>query len=283
MYQNSDSSVENTIKNEEKDKETPQEDQKTQIKSYIQEITFKTSTEDKKRFFYQPIQKGKTIQMTIRRQKGIFGAFQTIYNLYMSYQNQQFLLSAKKRQKHYYMIQMNPNYFSKKSTDYIGKIKGNSSKIQYIIYDNGENPKKCILQEKIREEWGIVQQFYDENKQIQIKFIIPGIQNDYQQYNLKKQSLIEAQNQNKDNFIQLFKKKQPWYDNFQNFVKDYNGRASIGSVKNMQIYMENDLNNIVLQIGKDKENEFNIDVKYPFSIFQAYAIALYQFDFTAQI
>jgi hypothetical protein len=67
-------------------------------------------------------------------------------------------------------------------------------------------------------------------------------------------------------------------------VYDFKGRVKEPSIKNFQLIPEVDgrrhatLHDFVLQFGKIGKSSFIVDVQYPFSIFQAFAIALAAFD-----
>ena len=65
----------------------------------------------------------------------------------------------------------------------------------------------------------------------------------------------------------------------QAFVLNFNGRVDKASVKNFQLIDEYDDNKIYMQFGRIGQQDFNMDVAYPCSIFQAFAIALTSFDF----
>jgi len=60
---------------------------------------------------------------------------------------------------------------------------------------------------------------------------------------------------------------------------DFGGRISVPSIKNFQLIEPNNTDTIYLQFGKIGEDLFNLDLRYPFSIFQAFAVALSAFDF----
>lgn len=65
----------------------------------------------------------------------------------------------------------------------------------------------------------------------------------------------------------------------QAFVLNFNGRVDKASVKNFQLIDEFDDNRIHMQFGRIGKQNFNMDVAFPFSLFQAFGIALSSFDF----
>ena len=65
----------------------------------------------------------------------------------------------------------------------------------------------------------------------------------------------------------------------QAFVLNFNGRVDKASVKNFQLIDEYDDNKIYMQFGRIGQQDFNMDVAYPTSLFQSFSIALTSFDF----
>jgi tubby-related protein 1 len=61
-------------------------------------------------------------------------------------------------------------------------------------------------------------------------------------------------------------------------VLNFHGRVDKASVKNFQLVDERDEEKIYLQFGRISETNFNLDFQWPFSPFQAFAIALSSFD-----
>mmetsp|Transcript_3282 Transcript_3282/g.5451 ORF Transcript_3282/g.5451 Transcript_3282/m.5451 type:complete len:143 (+) Transcript_3282:894-1322(+) len=59
---------------------------------------------------------------------------------------------------------------------------------------------------------------------------------------------------------------------------DYQGKSIKESKKNFQLVDEFDESKIYLQFARTSDQTFSMDVAYPFSIFQAFAICLSTFD-----
>lgn len=72
----------------------------------------------------------------------------------------------------------------------------------------------------------------------------------------------------------LFKSRQGKQADF-----DYAGRVTQPSQKNFQLSDEFDVSRVYLQFGRDGKNTFNLDVAYPFSVLQAFGVALTTFDY----
>jgi len=75
----------------------------------------------------------------------------------------------------------------------------------------------------------------------------------------------------------VFESKDPVFEN-GNYRLNFHGRVSIPSVKNFQLVSVDDPNHIICQFGKVAEERFNLDFKAPLNAFQAFALALCQFN-----
>ena len=114
---------------------------------------------DMRRFLLSPVIKGITLQCTIRRDKSGFNRLFPKY--YMSISEQlTFLLAGKKRagnRTSNYMITMNQKDFNTKSTSFLGKVRSNFLGTEFMMYDNGLNPKrKGSNPTNVRTELGAV-------------------------------------------------------------------------------------------------------------------------------
>lgn len=75
----------------------------------------------------------------------------------------------------------------------------------------------------------------------------------------------------------VFETKDPVYEN-GNYRLNFRGRVRVPSVKNFQLVAEDDIDDIICQFGKIGEDKFNLDYKAPFNAFQAFSLALCQFN-----
>lgn len=76
----------------------------------------------------------------------------------------------------------------------------------------------------------------------------------------------------------LINKPPRWNDQVGAYVLNFNGRVTMASVKNFQLVEPEDQNHLILQFGRVGKDEFNMDVQWPMSILQAFAITLSSFD-----
>jgi hypothetical protein len=76
-----------------------------------------------------------------------------------------------------------------------------------------------------------------------------------------------------------FESKPPiWNNDVGAHVLYFNGKATMASVKNFQLCTQNDEQRIIMQFGRIDKDEFSLEVQWPMSLFQAFAVALSSFD-----
>lgn len=76
----------------------------------------------------------------------------------------------------------------------------------------------------------------------------------------------------------LINKPPRWNEQVGAYVLNFNGRVTMASVKNFQLVDPEEQNVVVLQFGRVGKDEFTMDVQYPMSPYQAFAITLSSFD-----
>ena len=69
-----------------------------------------------------------------------------------------------------------------------------------------------------------------------------------------------------------------WDDKFKCFRLNFKGRVKMRSVKNYKLCRTYDDSVCISQFGKVEKDVFNIDVRYPFSIMQAFGVAISSLD-----
>jgi hypothetical protein len=139
------------------------------------------------------------------------------------------------------------------------------------------------------DEEEIAHVFYESNltgpkQPRKIKVIIPAMdllgkrqQRKTQFKKIPLVDIVKIHNENRD-YLELVNKQPSWDSESNSFVLNFRGRVLVSSVKNFQIVHEHDIDYICMQFGKVRDNIFNLDVHYPFSLFQAFGIALTSFD-----
>ena len=113
---------------------------------------------DMKKFLTSPMIRGITLQCTIRRDKSGFNRLFPKYYMSIS-EGLIFLLAAKKRggsRTSNYMVTTNQKDFNTKSSSFVGKVRSNFLGTEFMIYDNGLNPKrKGANPNNVRSEIGV--------------------------------------------------------------------------------------------------------------------------------
>jgi len=175
----------------------------------------------------------------------------------------------------------------KKSPYFLGKLRSNFLGTEFNVWDHGENPKKASNMEKVREQLGVV--MYESNLlgargPRKMKVLIPDAKPTGEIYQFKPMTakegmLVNWKNSRKDGMKDLFNKPPKWNEQVQAFVLNFNGRVEKPSVKNFQLIDDYDENTIYLQFGRITDDQFNMDLQWPLSPFQGFAICLSSFDY----
>jgi len=90
--------------------------------------------------------------------------------------------------------------------------------------------------------------------------------------------LLQEEPSTRHKVMLLHNKPPKWNEKVAAFVLNFNGRVTMASVKNFQLVLEDDEENVVLQFGKVGKDEFTMDYKWPMSPLQAFSICLGSLD-----
>ena len=214
-----------------------------------------------------------------------------------------FLMSAKKRtgsKTSNYLIttDLNPTD-DRGSFSVLGKLRSDAFGSRYTVVDGGLAPEKCVTPSTLRKELGLVQFQFDSGGPSVIHAWVPYMNSSgMQQVWYPQNTLIETDHMDmrgavdgdkwKGKLLQLVNVKPKW-DNVRNVhVLDFQGRISNSSKKNFQLCCpelpsantwsergETTLNpEVVLQFVKAGKDKFSMDVRYPLSIYTAFAICI---------
>ncbi|OWY93704.1 hypothetical protein PHMEG_00036804 [Phytophthora megakarya] len=224
---------------------------------------------------------------------------------YHFFMNDQLLLMAEKKMK---MKNRNSNYYffdmtrsvaissklSKKSGNYIGKLRSNFSKKKSVLV--GNFTRKTELGAMV---FGST---FNSSEPRRLTVILPPLSR-YQEIegltvgdssssfsmlidlhrSLTETVMAVAHSPIRPESLQVFENKEPTFEN--GFYRlNFNGRVSIPSVKNFQLVRAGpgDVPNcerpIYLQFGKVDEKKFHLDFRAPITPIQAFAAALAQFN-----
>lgn len=195
-----------------------------------------------------------------------------LYHLYLE-QNNQFLLSARKRKKSKtsnYLISLDKGDMSRTSPNYVGKVRSNFVGTEFVMYDKvnilldiwfikkGEAPADSTEEqankkgEDIRQELGAV--IYTSNVlglkgPRKMKVLLPEVRPDSTRVDCRpikhSDSIVERHRVNGDNtkeVVSLSNKSPVWNEDSRSYVLNFQNRVKQASVKNFQIVNQDDGN-----------------------------------------
>ena len=91
--------------------------------------------------------------------------------------------------------------------------------------------------------------------------------------------LLQRIKDRKFNDVTYMINKQPlWSEAVGAYVLNFYGRVTMASVKNFQLVCPEDQSTVLLQFGRTDKDSFNMDLRWPLSPMQAFAITLSSFD-----
>lgn len=213
-----------------------------------------------------------------------------------------FLMSAKKQTQNKtsnYTISMSKVEIQGKESDMIlGKLRSNFLGLEFTAYGTGLNPKKIdpsISQvhaiQLARQEMAAVQ--YSSSLwgtkprgPRKMTAVIPRVEPSGERLVCRTlhpdhDGLMALQKWGtQGHLIDVFHNKPPkWNEQIGAFVLNFNKRVTQASVKNFQLANSQDPDTVYLQFGRVGKDVFNMDFRFPFSPFQAFAICLSSFDY----
>jgi len=179
---------------------------------------------------------------------------------------------------------------------YLGKLRSNFVGTEFQIFDNGLNPKDTDPEEtsdgkSVRLEMGSI--IYAANvlgsrgpRKMQVALpgldendhIIPWKDGSESNANSNDDILTRMKERNLKDLNYLINKPPRWNEQVGAYVLNFNGRVTMASVKNFQLVDPDEQNAVVLQFGRVGKDDFTMDLQYPISPFQAFAVTLSSFD-----
>lgn len=259
-------------------------------------VKAKVDITDMKSFLLRPLSNAYDIvECYIERNKSGASKMFPEYCLYMK-EGDRFLLTAKKRPNNRtsnYLISMQRGDFSRKGTEnYLGKLRSNFLGTEFVIYDNGVNPKDAdddtITSNPavIRQELGIA--LYAANVlghrgPRKMKVCVPRVREDgnrvvWRPLSKEEEMINKCKEQDHTNLTYLINKAPRWNEQVCAYVLNFNGRVTMASVKNFQLVTPEDQETVVLQFGRVGKDLFTMDFRAPLCPLQAFAITLSSFD-----
>ena len=209
-------------------------------------------------------------------------------------QGSKFLMFAKKCAKNKtsnYHITSEDGNASKESDGYLGKLRSNFLGTEFIVYDNGINPKDARNpfksgKKSVRKELGVV--CYEKNVMgtkgpRRMHAAVPAISEDGTARTFresKHDNIVEKFKRDcaDEGLVELVNKPPRWDERIGEHVLNFHGRVTRASVKNFQLVKEDDHKDVLLQFGRVEKDVFTMDFQHPYSPIQAFAFALSSFD-----
>ncbi|ETW06731.1 hypothetical protein H310_02898 [Aphanomyces invadans] len=251
---------------------------------------------DMKAFLMRPVPKAyDVVECYIERNCAGANKLFPEYCLYMK-DGDRFLLTAKKRPNNRtsnYLISMQRGDLSRKGSDnFLGKLRSNFIGTEFVVYDNGVNPKGAdqhtltVNPVTIRQELGIA--VYAKNVlgykgPRKMKVCVPRVREDgtrvvWRPTTKEDEMVNKCKEQDHTNLTYLINKPPRWNDQVGAYVLNFNGRVTMASVKNFQLVTPEDQETVILQFGRVGKDLFTMDFRAPLCPFQAFAITLSSFD-----
>ncbi len=192
---------------------------------------------------------------------------------------------------------MSRNDHDKNSDGILGKLRSNFLGTEYQLYDHGKNPEyedafnEEINEGEIRIELGAI--LYANNTSLgskgprRINMCINKVDDDGKSLKTwqpktkddeRMLSCLKKQKSSIDKLVCLESKSPIWNNDVGAHVLYFNGKATLASVKNFQLCTQDDEQKIITQFGRIDKDEFCLEVQWPMSLFQAFAVTLSSFD-----
>eukprot|EP00397_Hematodinium_sp_SG-2012_P016148 GEMP01016466.1.p1 GENE.GEMP01016466.1~~GEMP01016466.1.p1 ORF type:complete len:327 (+),score=67.85 GEMP01016466.1:236-1216(+) len=265
-----------------------------------------------KEFLVKPLPPNVLFLCRIRREGSLITRM--FPKFIMEADNGVFLLAAKKRVKSKtsnFLLSCDANDLTREGDNYVGKVRSNFLRTEYTSYSAGYSQKKIlsprskttvqssksVVSADLREETAAIQfkPHTLRKKGItprQILVTLPYV--DPQsgcRYECKEENLLSlaehysqtsVREDDKECVTTYVTKNPTWCRQLQSYTLNFNGRVTEASIKNFQLVRTEDANETFLQFGRVSKDTFNLDIRHPFSVCQAFAIALSLFDYKLQ-
>jgi len=260
----------------------------------VQEMQIRQLEEDQHAWLMRVAPRGQMVQCFIKRDKSGLDMLYPQYRCYLQTPDgDRFIMAARKRKKsnsNNYVISMNMKDLGRHSDNCIGKLRSNFIGTEFVLYDNGYNPKKLpkdAMNGKdkdgrgIRKELGVcinTQNVVGAPSPRKVRGLIPQVLDDQPKAYMpttEEQTILARESSGSlgNDFIAMAS-KQPKYNNTTGkYSLNFSGRVKMASVKNVQLVYQGQ-EDVLLQFGKTGKNDFILDFQYPFTPMQAFAFGL---------
>ena len=177
-----------------------------------------------------------------------------------------------------YLITMDSDEIDRSSNLILSKLRSNATGSEYYIYDHGMKPEAVSSEESVRKELGLVFFSYAKMGPGKISFVVPTPTYEWKAMNDSEKIGNQWKNGNTKNLISGSNKRPKWDEQAGGHVLNFHGRVTQSSIKNFQLVSEATGDKTVLQFGRVDKHKFTMDVAYPLSPVQGFAICLATLD-----
>ncbi|EQC33305.1 hypothetical protein, variant [Saprolegnia diclina VS20] len=164
---------------------------------------------------------------------------------------------------------------SKKSGNYIGKLRSSFGRQENVM----------ISAQAEKRELGAIlfETKTSHSKPRKLTVICPGLTSSGEAKSVPSKgdafsSLAEQVKLGRTSDLVILDNKDPEYEKGC-YRLNFNGRVSVPSVKNFQLVLRGTKQGVILQFGKVSDKLFHLDFRHPMTPFQAFSIALSQFNY----
>jgi len=224
----------------------------------------------------------------VRDRTGIASKMSPTYRLYLENKNKLLVMAVKNqfnRTSNYHMYDMTRGQagskLTKKSGNYLGKLRArNVNRTEYVLITQASEREEVAA--VVFDRHGIVDQLKEGSLPRKMSVMVPQL--DMEGTPIANRtgdndsgSMADMLRNNDDGNMFVFESKEPVFEN-GNFRLNFRGRVSVPSVKNFQLVSPDDIDHVICQFGKIGEDRYHLDFKTPLNAFQAFALALCQFN-----
>lgn len=203
------------------------------------------------------------------------------FRLYME-QDERFLLAARRKINNEFVITMHQGKLTGAAAEKkaLGKIsRSNIWGAEFRVYDNGVCPRstQSVDPTRIRKElcgisFGKKKDVLNQTTKVALPQVSETERCVMSQPEEAAGGLLErAKNNDKDCLI-LIPKTPVWNDVFRMYVLNFHGRATMASMRNVQLVHPDDHDTVIMQIGMVQPYKYTVDYQFPMSPIQAFSI-----------
>ncbi|CAM9299586.1 unnamed protein product, partial [Heterosigma akashiwo] len=259
---------------------------------------------DMRRFLMNPVaREAGTVRCSILRYKSGGRRLFPLYRVFLEQGNwERFLLAGKKcagnKTSNYLISMQEGENLSRASRHVLGNLRANFVGTEFCMYDDGADPRDMVpvgagATDRVRRELGVV--LYAGNmlgskgpRKMQV--FVPQVDTEGRAPEFCPTSgregdmLGQVKREDLTDLMHLINKPPRWNDEVEAYVLNFNGRVTMASVKNFQLVKAEGREEgaeeeaVLLQFGRVAKHKFTMDLRWPLSPFQAFAITLSSFD-----